>query len=96
MIPEENNLRVRIAERHLESRHDDHHEYEETADSQPLAPARTNKKSIDVVFDLTDPEQANKLEGHRAAFGEAYAEVNSLGEGKVVLKIYPGEAKGLR
>ena len=53
------------------------------------------KKSIDVVFDLDDPEQIRKLEGHRAAFGEDRTEVEPLGDGKVILKIYPGGAKGL-
>jgi hypothetical protein len=53
------------------------------------------QKSIDVVFDLNDPEQVRKLEGHRAAFGESHTEVVPLGGGKVILKIYPGGAKGL-
>jgi hypothetical protein len=53
------------------------------------------QKSIDVVFDLDDPEQARKLEGHRASFGESHTEVEPLGDGKVILKIYPGGAKGL-
>jgi hypothetical protein len=53
------------------------------------------RKSIDVVFDLNDPEQARKFEGHRAAFGEGHTEVEPLGDGKVILKIYPGGAKGL-
>ncbi len=57
------------------------------------APAKTGKKSIDVVFDLSDPEQAKKLEWHRAAFGDDHAEVEPLGGGKVVLKLYPGAAK---
>jgi hypothetical protein len=57
------------------------------------APAKSEKKSIDVVFDLNDPEQAEKLEGHRTAFGQGLTEVNPLGDRRVVLKIYPGGAK---
>jgi hypothetical protein len=53
------------------------------------------QKSIDVVFDLDDPEQVRNLEGHKAAFGESHTEVEPLGDGKVILKIYPGGAKGL-
>lgn len=60
------------------------------------APAKTHKKSIDVVFDLNDPEQAKKLEWHKTAFGEDYVEIEPLGGGKVILKLYPGGAtKGL-
>jgi hypothetical protein len=53
------------------------------------------QKSIDVVFNLADPEQVRKLDGHKAAFGESHTEVVPLGDGKVILKIYPGGAKEL-
>jgi hypothetical protein len=69
---------------------------EETSRIEPRISARVEKKSIDVVFDLNDPQQAKKLEGHRAAFGQGHTEVQPLGDGRVVLKIYPGGAKGLR
>ena len=77
---------------------EDNNQYggEETARIELRTPARVEKKSIDVVFDLNDPQQAKKLEGHRAAFGQGHTEVQPLGDGRVVLKIYPGGAKGLR
>jgi hypothetical protein len=59
------------------------------------APAQTAEKSIDVVFDLEDPKQAESLERHRDAFGRDHHEVEELGEGTVVLKIYPGGARRL-
>ena len=58
-------------------------------------PSGVGQKSIDVVFDLNDPEQVRKFEGHKAAFGEGHTEVVPLGEAKVLLRIYPGGAKGL-
>jgi hypothetical protein len=57
--------------------------------------SKIGQKSIDVVFDLNDPEQVGKLEGHRADFGESHSDVEPLGDGKVILRIYPGGAKGL-
>ena len=65
----------------------------EVAGREPELPAGTEKKPIDVVFDLDVPEQAEKLEFHRAAFGAIYAEVVPLGGGKVVLRMYPGGAR---
>ena len=59
-------------------------------------PAKTTRESIDAVFDLNDPDQAKALEGHKAAFGEGYAGVEPLSDGKVVLKMYPGGAKELK
>lgn len=53
------------------------------------------KKSVDVVFDLEGPDQAESLERHRTAFGEDHAEIKPLGDGKVVLKFYPGGARRL-
>ena len=67
----------------------------EETDRRVETSTEAEKKSIDVVFDLDDPEQARKLESHKAAFGEANAEVVPLGYGKVVLKIYPGGARQL-
>ncbi len=88
MLPEEGNPRARVVVRHGAPPH-------EPPGGEPPPPAGTQKRSIDVVFDLGDPEQARKLESHRAAFGEANAEVVPLGGGKVVLKIYPGGARRL-
>jgi hypothetical protein len=68
---------------------------EETSRIESRVPVKVEKKSIDVVLDLNDPEQAEKLEVHRAAFGQGLTEVEPLGDGRVVLKIYPGGAKGL-
>jgi hypothetical protein len=65
------------------------------AEGELRTPAENEKKSIDVVFDLSDLEQANKLEWQRAAFGDGHAEVEDLGGGKVVLKLYPGGARRL-
>ena len=66
------------------------------AEGELPVPAESKKKSIDVVFDLSDPEQAKKLEWHRKAFGDGHAEVEELGGGKVILKLHPGGAtKGL-
>ncbi len=60
------------------------------ADQDLGAPARTAEGSIDVIFDLEDPKQAESLERHRAAFGDNHSEVETLGDGKVVLRLYPG------
>jgi hypothetical protein len=57
---------------------------------------QNDKKTIPVVFDLNDTEQAEQLEGHKAAFGHNHTEVEPLGDGRMVLKIYPGGAKGQR
>jgi hypothetical protein len=65
---------------------------DEAADGTPNTLAKTGERSIDVVFDLADPDQARSLQGFRSAFGEDHAEVESLGRGKVVLKLYPGGA----
>ncbi len=87
MLPEDNS-RARVGTRH------EGPPLKET-DSRVGTSAKAEKKSIDVVFDLDDPGQAEKLESHKAAFGEANAEVVPLGDGKVVLKIYPGGARRL-
>lgn len=58
-------------------------------------PTDTEKKSIRVVFDPGDPEQAESLERHKAAFGENHAEVEPLENGKVLLQLYPGGARRL-
>ena len=65
------------------------------ADGELNAPAKTGKKSIDVVFNLDDPDQARMLEEYRRAFGDDHAEVEPLGNGKVILKLFPGGARGL-
>ena len=68
---------------------------EKTADGGILAPANEGT-SINVVFDLDDPEQAEKLKRHITCFGENYVETAPLVAGKVVATIYPGGAKELR
>jgi len=65
------------------------------ADRDTNALAETGKASVAVVFDLADPPQARSLEGFRRAFGDDHCEVEQLGHGKVVLKLYPGGARGL-
>lgn len=65
------------------------------ADRGPEVLAKAGKGSVEVVFDLADLDQARSLEGFRRAFGEDHAEVESLGRGKVVLKLYPGGARRL-
>jgi hypothetical protein len=65
------------------------------ADRELRAPAKATKRSIAVIFDLEDPKQAESLERHRAAFGNNHSEVETLGDGKVVLRLYPGGARGL-
>jgi hypothetical protein len=68
----------------------------ESADKDLRAPAKAAETtSIDVVFDLDDPAQAQSLERHRAAFGNDYAEVELIGGGKAVLTVRPGGAKRL-
>lgn len=52
-------------------------------------------RPIDVVFDLDDPKQAESLERHRTAFGRDHCEVDPLGDGKVVFRLYPGGARRL-
>ena len=63
-----------------------------SADGGPGVLAKTGEAPVDVVFDLADPDQARSLEGFRRAFGDDHTEVESLGHGKVVLKLYPGGA----
>ena len=67
----------------------------EAAEGNPNALAKTGKKSINVVVDVDDPAQAQSLEDYRSAFGDDYVEVEPLEDGKVVLKLYPGGARGL-
>ena len=85
MLHEGGNPRARVRARVVTPPH-------EVAGREFRLPAGIEKESITVVFDLDDPEQAEKLESHKAAFGEANAEVLPLGDGKVVLKMYPGGA----
>lgn len=65
------------------------------ADAGLRAPA-IETESISVLFDLDDPEQAEKLNRHVIAFGADYAETASLSARRVIMTIYPGGAKGLR
>jgi hypothetical protein len=65
------------------------------ADRALRAPAKAAEGSIDVIFDLEDPKQSESLERHRAAFGDNHSEVETLGDGKVVLRLYPGGARRL-
>lgn len=65
------------------------------ADREVRAPAKAAERSIAVIFDLDDPNQAESLERHRAAFGRDHCEVEPLGVDRVVLKIYPGGARRL-
>jgi hypothetical protein len=65
------------------------------ADGGPNAPAVTGEGSVDVVFDLAQPDQARNLEGFKSAFGDDHAEVESLGHGEVVLRLYPGGTRRL-
>ena len=62
---------------------------------EPRSPTKAAEGSIDVVFDLADPDQARSLQGFRSAFGEDHCEVEQLGHAKVVLKLYPGGAQRL-
>lgn len=66
---------------------------QESAEEVLRAPAAG--RSIDAVFDLNVPGEAEKLQGHKAALGDRYHEVEPLGEGRVVLRIYPGGARRL-
>jgi hypothetical protein len=102
MLPEDNPLsrigactpgEMEPVPRTTDPDHTDPYSNQGAAEGQLRAPSANVKKSIDVVFDLSDPEQAKKLEWHRAAFGDDHAEVEPLGGGKVVLKLYPGAAK---
>ncbi len=65
----------------------------EAADRAPHAHTKATEKTIDVIFNLNSPGQAAALEGHRAAFGEDHCEVEELGDGNVVLRLYPGGAR---
>lgn len=68
----------------------------EATNGEPNVLAETEKASVDIVFDVADPDQARSLEGFKNAFGDDHAEVESLGHGKkVVLKLYPGGARRL-
>jgi hypothetical protein len=67
-----------------------------TADRALRATTERDNDFIGVTFDLNDPEQAQKLERYRTAFGEAHTEIEPLGEGRAILKLYLGGAKGLR
>lgn len=70
-------------------------ESEDAAIRRYRAPSKDVGKSIDVVFDLDDPEQAKALNWYRGAFGDDHVEVELLGDGKAVLRIYPGGARRL-
>jgi len=59
------------------------------------ASAANGGKSIDVVFDLNQPGSSETLVGYRSAFGNGYSEVVPLGDGRVVLKLYPGGTRRL-
>jgi len=59
------------------------------------APAANGGKSIDVVFDLNQPGATETLQGHRSAFGNGHSKVVPLGDGMVILKLYPGGARRL-
>lgn len=67
-----------------------------TINEQLKATGKTGKKSVEVVFDLSDSEQVGEVEMYRAAFGEGRTEVEPLVESKIVLRIYPGSAEELR
>lgn len=67
----------------------------ESTDEALRAPAKAAEGSIDVVFALEDPGQSELLEGFRAAFGDDRCKVQPLGDGRVVLRLYPGGARGL-
>jgi len=62
------------------------------AGSCEQVPGDGAEESISVVFDLDDPEQAESLERHRAAFGKGNAGVEPLADGRVVLRLSPGGA----
>jgi hypothetical protein len=67
----------------------------EAADGNPNTLAKTGARSIDVVFDLADLDQAQSLEDYRSAFGDAHTEVEPLEDEKVVLRLYGGGARRL-
>ncbi len=94
MVPEYN-APGRFRDRKTTEQEADRPKRGEPADQDLGAPARTAEGSIDVVFDLEDPKQAESLERHRDAFRRDYHEVEELGDGTVVLKIYPGGARRL-
>lgn len=53
--------------------------------------------SVDVIFDLGDPQQLESLAGFRSAFGDDHAEVVWLGEERILPKLHPGVgARGAR
>jgi hypothetical protein len=65
----------------------------EPADQDLRALPKAAQRSIDAIFDSDAPGQAEMLEGHRAAFGDDHCEMEPLGNGKVVLRLYPGGAR---
>lgn len=48
--------------------------------------------SIEVVFDLRDPDQARRLEAHQSAFAKGHTDVEHLTDGRAVLRLFPGGA----
>jgi hypothetical protein len=70
-------------------------EYEGSAERRLCDTSKDVGKPIDIVFDLDDPEQARSLQGHGSAFGDEHTEIKPVGDGKVVLRVYPGGARRL-
>ena len=94
MVPEYN-AQGGYRARKTTERQDDRPGRGEAVDRYPHAQAEAAEGSIDAIFDPGAQGQAEVLKGHTAAFGDDYWEVESLGDGKVVLKMYPGGARRL-
>ncbi len=94
MVPEYN-APGRFRDRKTTEQEADRPKSGEPVDQDLGAPAKAAKRSIDVIFDLEDPKQAESLERHRTAFGRDHCEVEELGGGKVALRLYPGGARRL-
>ncbi len=57
---------------------------------------RTRATSIEIFFDLTLPNEINRMQEFVAGFGEGYTEVEFiLGEAAIV-RVFPGGAKDIK